>query len=215
MPNARNKAAAKIIERAWRNAKAADPSLTQGEFAQRTLPGRVNKRGFVEPLDQRTAARELSKIIRGESNKAVEYLEAARANNGVNIEIKDRKGRIVGYANVLLPAGASTFDVYALRDTPEARRLVKQIARRARRDSPPHDTEDEDIGSPAGNPYISSIRPLRNRPLKPFIGTMSAPAHGLTEESPNVIRTRARAAAAFRRATEANAMPSWIERMIG
>lgn len=215
MPDARNKAAAKIIANAWRNAKAIDPTLTQGEFAQRTLPGRVGKKGLIEPLDQPTAARELRRIIRGDSNKAAAYLDAARNNDGVNIEIKDRKGRIVGYANVLLPAGMSTFDIYALRDSPEARQLTKQVARRARRESPPHDIEDDDeIGSPAGDPYISSIRPLRNR-RKPFIGRFDAPSSGLRSQSEYGIRTRARARAAFSRAIEDTPMPSWIDKLLG
>lgn len=104
-------------------------------------------------------------------------MRAAREQRVVNVEVRDDQGRITGYANVLLEPGTTTFDLYKMRNTPEGKRLARQIARKARRNSPPYEIRtftdpvtgrkisgrfvSPDAGSPAGEQHIGAIKQLR------------------------------------------------------
>jgi hypothetical protein len=113
-------------------------------------------------------------------------MRAARGQRGINVEVRDSQGRITGYGNIMLEPGMTTFDVYRLRNSPEGRRLARQIARKVRRQSPPHDvTEFEDpvtgrrilsrvvspdVGSPAGEQHIGNVRQLRDPSQSRYVG---------------------------------------------
>lgn len=183
------------ITAAWRSAKEANPSLTQRQFAADAFPAYVERGGKRRFRSVETRARDLRRILSGKDTRArtrtideqsSDFMRAARQQRGVNVEIRDAQGRITGYGNILLEPGMSTFDVYRLKDSPEGRRLARQIARKVRRQSPPHDvtTVDDpvtgrtissrvvskDVGSPAGDQHIATIRQLRPGVDRRYVG---------------------------------------------
>lgn len=185
----------RIIADAWRDAKAADPSLTQREFAAQAFPPYVERRGKRRYRSVETRARDLRRILSGKDTRARtralgdqarDFVSAARRQTGANVEIRDAAGNIVGYGNVILPPGTSSFDLYRMRDSPEGRRLARQIARKVRRNSPPHEVEtftdpvtgrtiharrvSKDVGSPAGEQHIGAIRQLRDPSKARYVG---------------------------------------------
>lgn len=124
--------------------------------------------------------------------QAQDFLRASQSSKRnpqvVNLELRDDQGRIIGYGNVLLPPGTSTLDILSMKDTPQGRQLAKQIARRARRDSPPYIVDTitdpltgrkisrmrvaDDAGSPAGTPTISKIRTLSRPETRRYFGVL-------------------------------------------
>lgn len=185
----------RAIADAWRRAKADDPSLTQRQFAADAFPAYVDRGGKRRFRSVETRARDLRRILSGKDTRArarsiedqsTDFMRAARDQRAVNVEVRDSQGRITGYGNILLEPGMTTFDVYRLRNTPEGRRLARQIARKVRRNSPPHDvTEFEDpitgrrilsrvvspdAGSPAGEQHIGAVRQLRPGVGRQFVG---------------------------------------------
>lgn len=191
----RSKADRRAIADAWRAAKRDNPRLTQREFASDAFPAYVERGGKRRFRSVETRARDLRRILSGKDTRArtrsiddqaSDFMRAAKQTRAVNVEIRDGQGRIVGYGNIMLEPGMSTFDVYQLKDSPEGRRLARQIARKVRRQSPPHDvTEFEDpitgrkissrvvspdVGSPAGEQRIGTIKQLRPGVERRFVG---------------------------------------------
>ena len=185
----------RAIADAWRRAKSDDPSLTQRQFAADAFPAYVERGGKRRFRSVETRARDLRRILSGKDTRArvrsiedqsSDFMRAARGRRGINVEVRDASGRITGYGNIILEPGMTTFDVYRLRNSPEGRRLARQIARKVRRQSPPHDvTEFEDpitgrrilsrvvspdAGSPAGEQHIGNIRQLRDPSRSNYVG---------------------------------------------
>lgn len=185
----------RIIADAWRDAKASDPSLTQSRFAAEAFPPYVERGGKRRYRSVETRARDLRRILSGKDTRArvrplrqqaADFVKVARRQRGANVEIRNASGAIVGYGNVMLPPGTSSFDLYRLRDSPEGRRLARQIARKVRRGSPPHDVItiidpvtgrkilsrriSPDAGSPAGEQHIGAIRQLRDPDKARYVG---------------------------------------------
>jgi hypothetical protein len=169
--------------------------LTQRQFAADAFPAYVERDGKRRFRSVETRARDLRRIISGKDTRArtrsiedqsSDFMRAARDQRAVNVEVRDSQGRITGYGNIMLEPGMTTFDVYRLRNSPEGRRLARQIARKVRRNSPPHDvTEFEDpvtgrrilsrvvspdVGSPAGEQHIGAVRQLRPGVDRQFVG---------------------------------------------
>jgi hypothetical protein len=189
----------RIVE-AWTAAKGDDPTLTQREWAASAMPASVTRGKREVYRTPETRARDLRRILSGKDTRkrtrslesqAHDFLRASQSSprhpQVVNLELQDDSGRIIGYANVLLPPGTSTLDIYSMKDSPQGKQLAKQIARRARRDSPPYivDTITDPItgrtiarqvvdpatGSPAGQPRIARVRSLARPSTRRYVGT--------------------------------------------
>ncbi len=187
------------IMAAWTAAKADNPRLTQREWAAAAMPAQVKRGKRMVYRSPETRARDLRRILSGKDTRArtrsldeqaQDFLRASQSSprrpQVVNIELQDDQGRIIGFANVLLPPGASTLDIYTMKDTPQGRQLARQIARRARRDSPPYIVDTitdpvtgrkisrmrvaDDAGSPAGQPTIARVRTLSRPETRRYFG---------------------------------------------
>lgn len=196
--------AADRIARAWREARESNPGLTQREFAATAFPAEIKRGNRTIYRSVETRARDLRRILSGKDTRArvrpvevqaSEFVASARSTSRrpqvVNVEIRDSSDRITGYANVLIPPGTSTFDIYRIQKSPEGKQLARQIARQARRNSPPYDVDEitdpvtgrkiarkrvsKDAGSPAGEQRIARVRVLSQPGKRRYVGRFTAP----------------------------------------
>lgn len=173
------------IADAWNDARKREPRLTQGEFARRTFPATTDpKTGERVAWSPRAGSRQLGRILRGEdSDVAQRLVDESYETRIANIEFTDDLGRPVGYANVLLPPGTSSFDAWKLQNSKQARRLASQLARGRLAGSAPYNVDRKQMRSAR---KVGAVRPVKVNPDPRYVGSISAMDPDPTES----LRTR-------------------------
>lgn len=188
----------RLITDAYHDAKRREPGLTQGEFARRTFPAMPDQSGKRSVWDSRKGSRQLTRIMRGEDRQLAERLVSASYDLRVaNVEFTDQSGVPIGFANVLLPPGTSSFDSYKLAHSRSGKQLARRMARGRLAASAPRLVQ----GSREGTPRVSAVRPVKMNDDPRYVGEISALDPEPTE-SVKTSRTRQRISSAVERAAD-------------
>lgn len=103
---------AERIARQWEQAKARDPRLTPGEWAQRVFPARLDPEGRPVARSKRGAAATLRAIIEGRAEETAEaILERTTGRYRITVGGENAAGQTVWVANFLVESGEAPGDI--------------------------------------------------------------------------------------------------------